>query len=366
MEWILFYLILLIFIYLDIKLNKLWTYLIIILLLLTLGFRYKVGWDYDSYVNIYNSNFLNERLEVGFNFYLKYLKYFKFDSQFLFFSISSLLILSIGILASSFCKKYRALSLLLYCNFYFCMNRYLSNLRQSLSLSIFIFFIYLYLVKNKKNKFFLLSQIGYLFHKSYIFSNFFIFISKIKIINNRKNKKKIIIISLALFFFMESIISNLISLGFSFKYLDDYFITRNFFSIKTEKIPMLTTMLILIFFLISLNDFFQEKAEKLKIFYNICFVATIVFISLINLPKPFLRATDYGTILIIFLIPRYLLIIKNKRKKISKRLLKVVVVYSLIFISSLTFMYEFVITGKDSNNSLLNRRLKYNIKIFKE
>lgn len=128
------------------------------------GLRYNTGYDYLSYVNIYESGFIDDRMEPGFIGYLNILRFFGLSAQVMFFTfaLATFLFLYLGI------KKYtthHAIALLIFILIPGLFLNTLSIIRQEFSMAV-AFYAFYFLVNKKYTQYIFLMLIGTSFHYS--------------------------------------------------------------------------------------------------------------------------------------------------------------------------------------------------------
>lgn len=362
MEWSLFLIITIILVFLDTLKRKNLTYILLFILFMTIGFRYRVGWDFDNYVRFYNSPLKTYLKDKYFIELMLLLKNNKLDSQTLFFTVTFIKNFTIFYISNKL-VRYRSISIYLYLTITYFFGRDLSNLRQSLAESCFLWILYIVIIKKKYIG--LLFNLGGNFHNSLLPANLFLIASFFRI--EKKRKYIILILSIVLGIFIEKffrIIMNLISGTEYYKYMY-YLEEKNFHNFLTP-LSFLYMVFIIISTLIFIeNGVIKKRVETLKKIENIYLVSLAYLLSVVKLQGPVARLGYYGLLCYIFIFPIHFESILRGKKTKEKNLKKILMIGILVCYGGL-FLGEFVVGEKEYITSSYNRVLRFKFKIFKD
>lgn len=352
MCWIILYSITIVVLFLDIlKTNKRLQKFYIILFSFFIGLRYRLGWDYDTYIGLYKNMENINHLEKGYYYLNIIIKKIFNNPQVLIFIISIFKIYIIYFLLNKFLKNSNGniLGVILYFFCPFFLDKDNSLLRQSISEAFFLIALYNYLNKKYLNMFIILL-IGSFFHKSLIIVSIIFLILKIKI------NKKIIVI----FLFIVPILSDL-CMKIAIKYFSYIkyvkYLSKDYggYIVKESLSDVSYILLLNILFLVLLNsiDKISYNNTVNRVMLNLSFMGILVLNISIFLPNIIMRLAFYYLLGLIFLLK---IVYCN-----SKKIIKVTIVF-LIIIEMILSSVVRIRLPKFIPNSELNRSLKLNVK----
>ena len=297
--------------------------LIIILILLTFisGFRYNVGTDYNSYIQMYHDfNYL----ELGSKFLYKIANNISNDPQTIIVLYSLITnIFTILLLKKISQKENISLIIASYLFIFFPIS--LNAIRQSLSISIILYSLIL-LKKNIKNKipYFLLIA-ACLFHTSAL-----IIFPYLIIIYKSKDKKLVknsiiftvsLVIALLIYFYFLKDIGIIRKIG----YLGSFSLNKIDINLLISYIP---------FLIILLFNKSISKSRELAM-YSCMFISGVILEVLFSSTQVS-RIGLYFSIFLIILVPELLEKIKDEN---SKKIIKVL--YYIFLVSYFTFVFYY-------------------------
>lgn len=316
------------------KYRTLFVYLIFLILVVIIGFRWKMATDWEPYFNNFdNYSFDNDNFEIGYKIVTFLIHSFTSDYS-IFLLLYTFVYLFIFYLALSKIKLLNIFTLLLY--FSLTLGLWGSH-RQLMSISISFYSLY-FLFNNRNLNFLLLIFAASLFHYSALFCLFF-YIIKIDI---PKPFYLIIILALTLFgtlisdFLLNNIFSKneLLSFDKFLIYLDG----ASNVEIKPSFIGLVKRIVLFIFFY-----YFSFKISNKSYFHyflKIYFFGIIVyFIFKDTMPILINRGSLYFNLMEIFMIPIILYECKDA--------IKYFLFSFIIFIYSLVMINQSIINYKD-------------------
>ncbi len=367
MNWIILITLIITMTYLDIKYSKKLTIIILMFLYLLLGFRDKLGWDYDTYVHFYdNFNYYYKELryfeESGFVFLISLIKKGGLSSQIQFLIPLMLKVTVIVLILKN--NRYRSFGLLLYLALPMFAIRDFSNIRQSLAESIFLYSLYLYTIRNdKKYLFFML--IGPLFHKASILNILYIpfLLIPIKI----KSQLQILFTTLVgmIGFLLPSILERdkYFLRSFIGEQYIDYFLDPEIPKLVnfsgTFKGTFISYITIIIFYILITKKKEKVYNKNLKAYYLTFLVGFWMYLLCARLPYPIARLSYFGLQSLIIIFPKILVKQNLKHHKLNY--------YHLFFwFVVLIFLTELVLKGivLNTDESLTNKALKFNFTLL--
>lgn len=298
-------------------------------LILLSGFRFYVGTDYPSYVNMFryiNINNIFNLKEIGYLTINLIPKRLGFNVQivFLLSSLITLLFIYYGIKNQT---NYYFWAWFFYLSFGFYMQS-MNSVRQSIAVAIF-FYAIKYIKNNNLTKFLIFVFIASLFHMSVFIAVPIYFISKVKI------PKFFMLLSIIVFFignqlnifidFIKKVAlliggryGNYVRLGYDYE-SDGTGLMRLFF-------------LLVVIFLIIHREKLIKKSKVNLLYLNIAFIYVLgdLFFGDYNMA---LRLLLYFRIFLILLLPEMLYIFKKEQRAFVK--VSFVLLFTLVFIKSI-------------------------------
>lgn len=318
----------------------------IVLLTFIAAFRYQIGWDYDSYVAIFDNvdNYTN--IEETLKFIIAYLKDYGFQYQSI-FVVYALLTYPILYMALKYNNKTSfMMSIIL---FWFIPGLYfnsLSIIRQFAALSI-CFFSARYIYKKQFIKFFLCLILATSFHYTAIIMLPFYFFAQ----KDYPRYAHFLAIVIACVIFQFNIISNLLS------YIDFPYAEYLFTQPQTVNYGLTLIMEFIIWGTIVLlkNKIIKTKEDKINLnmftFYYILFLLTYFSESIS-------RITIYFGVFKILVIPNLMNIGKSKSIRLLIGLF-ILVLYFAIFINFLDVLSTIHYRGGSPGN--INYDLNFDV-----
>ncbi|WP_438565338.1 EpsG family protein [Clostridium sp.] len=346
------------------NLNILLKKMYIICLVFVIGFRYKIGTDYDTYVRIINENLWiedigQERIYVEI---YKILDKYSMDSQ-MFFLITTVIMIYFLNKFIKYTSPYYYLSFFLFfVDQKFFMNVWSNGVRQAIAISIFLYSLKFIVYKNQKIIGIGYIALGSLFHISILSTiPIVLFLDKIKI------KKKYWLFIPCVTIVIKKL-TNYIILLLGGRYLGYLHLDFKPNGIKIVIIFLILSFLLVIFYNRVLNYLYFEKIinknEKIisdrliKLFQ----IGVFMYVGLTPISTNLARLSDYYIILIIVIIPLY-----KKYSELSKE--KKYINKSRIYIAIYIFIAMIYqaknITYYKNSTSVNNFDYKLNIKILK-
>ena len=313
--------------------SKILIFISFLILLLIQGLRYKVGTDYEAYLDYYNlikysswkSLFLIN-WEYGALIIFKLASFLYETPTIMFFIIGFLNLYPLYRVNKLYEYKYLSYSILTFCCLFlpFCLN----GMRQGIAMG-FVLLSFMYLIEQKQIKSIIALVTAILFHKTAVLIIPYIIIYKLF---KEKNFGKYCIVlsitlSIVILFFLKDFFAENDILTYSY-YLND--ININNISIKVMMFYIPVIILMLLF----------SKRKQLYHKVSSTLVVSGIFFDIIGTSAKYLtRISLYFTFFQILLLP-YL--IQNIKNNDTKKIIKVLYVVYLI----LYFIIQFYMMGK--------------------
>ncbi|MBP3766506.1 MAG: EpsG family protein [Bacilli bacterium] len=313
------------------NISRLFILISFLILLALIGFRYYVGTDYESYIDIYNKVATLEfnelylvDIEYGTKVIFKII-YNLFDNQYyIFIALGLVTLYPIYKANKLYDYEYLPFSVLTFCLMFLPFD--LNGMRQGVAMS-FIILSFAYLFKDKKIMAFISFAIAFLFHKSAILLLPYLGLFMIK-----KGKSSLIysisftlILSFLLLFFNDA----MMRLGIVSDY--EYLLS----GLDIDNITYKNIILYIPFiFLIIVYDPKVERISELKGL----FISSMILLVLGTSKQYLSRISLYHMMFLIILIP---MIIKNINNKTYKYIIEILYIIYLLYY----FIHEFYTLG---------------------
>lgn len=306
------YVFLLIYSYLEVFLKKrTFLFPIVLILMLIAGLRYKVGKDYTAYENIFSNTvsiFDFPLIEPGFKYIIIFLKNYDIDTIGLFFLIGTVTLL-IYYFAIAIHVKYKIFSLFLFFNTYL-ITAVFSGIRQGIAMGIFLLALNALYNKNLY-KVFIASMVAFSIHVTGIIILLLYLVPAKYVIK----KEYIIIFVLSSFVFLYFDFSNVIA-----KFFPDYILLKfNDYSQGFDASINLQRVLqrvLLILPFIFYYDLIIKKSDKLKYLFYLYLIGYFIYIVFSNNLAFATKINQFFRVLEIIMFPMLLELLHSKINKI--------------------------------------------------
>lgn len=286
--------------------EKITSLIFLMLLILIGGFRDRIGWDYNSYVNWYLNGARDDNFEFGFLATMEIFRYFNLNYKFLFFFFSFFTYLFAYLGIRKYTKK-SSLPLLLYFLVPVLFLYSFTYVRQYLSVTI-AFYAFTFLLEKKYLIYVLLMILGISFHYSCLIP-FIVFFLVYVYSDFVKNQNLYLLIGIS---FIISRIGIIYWASLLLKDSHYLYYVSNTFAVKVPflKLLVLNIMGLLVIKYFEKNGFQNNYQKKLLLLY----ICSIIFLNTFSESTELTRIYIYFRIFEIILVAdiiRYA--IKNKK-----------------------------------------------------
>lgn len=327
----------------DVK--RMFSFLYLLTIDFLIGFRYKIGWDYDNYILMMDGKSWDKKtVEILSLLIFEGINYFKLNKQMFFLITTIIFIFCLSKFIQEF-SKYYYLSFLVYFLDARGFITQASTVRQSLAIGCFLYSLIYIVKKNQLLKGYCILLIGIFFHISIIFTIPFIMLRKIRVKNYYFLFAPIFLIIINLVF--KHIIK---ILGGRY----NYYLYADFGAISQVKLVIVN----LLIYLIVIYKKEKRKNEKDEL-YNLFKIGVLLYPFCMLYSAVLGRLTEYFTILIIIFLPNVIMSSKINFKKIVSFLILIIMLGSYVLKGVLT-------KQQNSKISADNYNYKLNIKLFNE
>ena len=284
-----------------------------ILMFIVAGFRYQVGYDFNSYERIYNnitlSNFRGNNLEIGFSLFVCLLKRIGFGFPVMMISIA---------MASLFIKYrvikeysvYPFISMLVYFSANFIIQDF-GQIRQGLAIAFTLYSIK-YIKEKKLYKYLIIIFMAIMFHYSAVLFLPMYWLSRINV--NKKVIATAFVVSGVFFVFSKSGLLDYLVL----KVIDQPYITYKYVAymsgeggIGIFKLTFLSRLVIFALFYL-LRDKIKENCECYNILAMAYLVSIFMYVAFNFNGALATRGALYFKIVEILIIPQIIYAVKDK------------------------------------------------------
>lgn len=283
--------------------NKIFTYIVLLLILLVSGLRYEVGYDWFNYVSFFEGISL-DRIEPLFGLTINLLSLISDEPALFFFFYSTLIILVTYVAIRKLTTSHRT-ALMIYLLIPGLYLNSFSIIRQSIAISLFFLGIY-YLFENRKKEYFSLAVVAVLFHYSAIIPFLFVFAFRKWLLKKHLFKHHIIVLIIAFVLSYFNISGIIIS--FTGKY-------SVYAELLLQEISLIKVFTLVIFSGIILWAFRNNEDSKNNLLLNIFqigIISNVLFYSF----APVTRIGYYFLITQVILIPHIVYFIRKEEFKI--------------------------------------------------
>lgn len=343
-------------IFLPNKFNKIVFYIFLFSLWFISAFRYMIGWDYESYIFLFENVNLNSIFpEITLNLISVFLREHNFTFQTLFVIYSTVTFYFLWIGLKKFTNRdyfFMTLSIYFFCTLPLLYWNSFSYIRQCVAVSIF-FWSSQFIISREFKKYFIAILLATLWHYSAIILILAYWFCTLNL--KIKHYVLVFIISLILnvFYVIPIILESILSIvGIYANYLD---------AAKADFSSGITAIFSIFMFFISL--LFKNKDEKSeKVFFNMGFIS-IVFIVLLNFSGPIYRMRIYFEIFNIFLFSLVLLRVHRQYNTYLPFIF--LLPYAVMFLSYIYSSSTSIDGAISSFFSANNIEYQFNFKLFK-
>lgn len=306
--------------------NKIFRKLAIGYIIFITSIRYNFGYDYQVYLNAFNTNQLP--FEIGYSFLNKIIRKMELSFNWVLLIISMINYILLYLVIEREVVRFKWLSMFCFLTYFDLFFYSLSAIRQSVAISIFLYSIK-YIRENKLKKYILSILLASFFHKTAII---LIFFKYIYIYLKKKSILKlnlIVMVSGLIYFLLIKSVLNIIKPFLSRRYIYYFFLDdsyKNKFSIFIFIIIVLITVIFINFIK------FDEKENK-----SISWIAIYVYLIL----KIFQSIKYYSILprIQFYFYPFYILLIPvfiQKIKKNKKKMILIILIFQMLF-----FIYKY-------------------------
>lgn len=297
------------------------------------GFRYKIGLDYDNYVDIYyglinSSSYYIKSVELGWKV-LNYIVSIFNNYQFVFL-FSSIIIYSLILKTIKRESSNMKLSIILFLITPYYFWHSWAMIRQYIAIAIFVYSIK-YIYDKKLIKYIVINIIGAFFHLSIVF------ILPIYFFLRKELSNKFWLILLFFSGVMPIVFHKMVLLISIFSKYAWYFEEGAFVTQGRNKYVHLVVKILLFFFVIILKNKMEYKENiKKRILINMYLFGLIIFILFFN--SSALRRLSYYYMIIEIIIIPMILKVKLSSKNIIWYMRSLFIIYYFIYICSAFYM----------------------------
>lgn len=311
-------------IFLPNKFNKIVFYIFLFSLWFISAFRYMIGWDYESYIFLFENVNLNSIFpEITLNVISVFLRENGFDFQCLFIIYSTVTFYFVFLGLKKYANKNYFLMILSMYIFFASPLLYwnsFSIIRQCVAVSIF-FWSSQFIISREFKKYFIAILFASLWHYSAIILIFAYWLCAF----NVKLKYYVLIFIASLGLNLSNLIPIILERILLFIGIYAEYIELGEANFTTGITAIFS---IVVYFILLL--FRNKKSELEKLLFNMGFIS-IVFIILLNFSAPIYRMRVYFEIFNILLVP--IIVIKIKRKFNTYLPLIILFPYAIMFLS---------------------------------
>ncbi len=331
------------------KHKKILGQILVFLLVIFSGFRYRIGWDYDGYVILFNTVEIGDKyIEQSFILLIEFFRWIGLDYQsvFLFYSFFTLIFTYIG---GKYYVKSLLLFMCLYTLFPFAYFHSMSVIRQSLAIAIILFGSkYICMHKIKKYIFFVL--LATFIHSSAIAMLPVYFLGRIKF----KLQWHIIFILISVLFSMVDILNPLIVKVLELIGLTKYAV---YIILETTSAPLslgnilfyILTYILIVFLLFDYR--LINRDEKMTLVLNMCTMMNMVTF-LFTFSHALMRVRDFFSI---FLIVALVCIFESMRN-IPKKFL----FYQVVMLLSVSYFLVYLEHTANNPTGIISNSISAN------
>lgn len=321
------------------------------------GFRYKIGLDYDNYVDIYyglvdNNRFYNSTTEPGW----KIINYIAgiFNNYQLIFLLSSIIIYWIVLKVI----ERESISIKLSIFLFFITPYYywhsLSVIRQYIAIAIFLFTLK-YIYEKKIVKYFIFNIIGSLFHISVIFIMPLYFLGR-KELSKRFWGIMLLISGVMPVIFEKIVMTFSVFQKYAWYFEDGVAVTQG----RNKYIHLIVKILLFLFVVILKDKMEYKKDVRKRVLVNIYLFGLLIFILFFN-STALRRLSYYMMILEIIVIPM-IIQVKLSKKSILWYLRGIFIIYYFIYVITAFYMEVINTSNVVNENSQINTHYRMNFK----
>lgn len=323
-------------------------FFVFIILLIFAGFRYWTGYDYGSYMSIfdsisqYNYKFSEVDIELGFYLIIKIISLFDVGYNLFLFVIAFLAILIKFIFFKRYTNSY-FLPLLLYFGAFYLMNE-MGQIRQGLALSIFMLSLK-YINERNFKIFFSTFLISISIHNSSIFILPAYFIAHKKFSNKFIFWSIFILMSVFLFdiiYIFQKTIS-LIPIDFIQGKLNYYLYSDEFGNELGLNLSLILRIFILFLLCYNVNRY-SEKYPSLLMFRNLYFFGVVLYLFFNQVQEFAIRSSLYFKFLEILFLPMLVMMLRREKNNMWH--------FYFVFIILYSFWSLFKILNDDMTGSM--------------